>query len=147
LTRGYTGSAYHLFYADGKGSPGSDVTFFDFPLPPERRGTNSIVRTALRVTGEKSLLFWRDRLRQAGAQVGEVTEIGGRRTLPFEDGEGQRLAMIDDAGAGPPAAPYDRSSVPIEHQIRGLGPITLSVQDLSRLQALLSLALEVTAFG
>jgi glyoxalase family protein len=131
-------SAYHLFYADGKGSPGTDLTFFDFPLPPERRGNNSIVRTALRVAGESSLVFWRDRLRQAGARVDEPREIDGRLTLPFEDGEGQRLAMLDDAGAGPPAAPYDRSSVPTEHQIRGLGPITLSVHELSRLDRVLT---------
>ena len=34
-------SAYHLFYADGKANPGTDLTFFDFPAAPERRGTNS----------------------------------------------------------------------------------------------------------
>jgi glyoxalase family protein len=49
-------SAYHLFYADGKANPGTDLTFFDFPAAPERRGTNSISRTGLRVAGEKSLL-------------------------------------------------------------------------------------------
>ena len=38
-------SAYHLFYADAKGSPGTDLTFFDWPVPRERRGTRSIVRT------------------------------------------------------------------------------------------------------
>ncbi len=37
-------SAYHLFYADGKANPGTDLTFFDFPAAPERRGTNSISR-------------------------------------------------------------------------------------------------------
>ena len=35
-------SAYHLFYADGKANPGTDLTFFDFPAAPERRGANSI---------------------------------------------------------------------------------------------------------
>ena len=42
-------SAYHLFYADGQGSPGTDITFFDWPARPERRGTDSIVRTGFRV--------------------------------------------------------------------------------------------------
>ena len=32
-------SAYHLFYADGKANPGTDLTFFDFPAAPERRGS------------------------------------------------------------------------------------------------------------
>ena len=40
-------SAYHLFYADGLASPGTDMTFFDWPLPRERRGTHSIARTGL----------------------------------------------------------------------------------------------------
>ncbi|HEV2129763.1 MAG TPA: VOC family protein, partial [Longimicrobiaceae bacterium] len=38
-------SAYHLFYADAVGTPGTDLTFFDWPVPPERRGTHSITRT------------------------------------------------------------------------------------------------------
>ena len=60
-------SAYHLFYADDKANPGTDLTFFDFPAGPERRGSNSISRTILRIAGEKSLGFWRDRLKKAGA--------------------------------------------------------------------------------
>jgi glyoxalase family protein len=66
-------SAYHLFYADGKANPGTDLTFFDFPAAPERRGANSISRTSLRVAGEKSLGYWRDRLKQAGGHTGDVT--------------------------------------------------------------------------
>ena len=46
-------SAYHLFYADGEARPGTDLTFFDFPAAPERRGTTSISRTGLRVAGEQ----------------------------------------------------------------------------------------------
>jgi glyoxalase family protein len=124
-------SAYHLFYADGKANPGTDLTFFDFPVPPERRGTNSIARTSLRVAGGTSLTFWRDRLKQAGGVVGEIAEVDGRLTLPFEDGEGQRLALVDDGGVGS-AAPWEKSPVPREHQIRGLGPIVLSVSEIGR---------------
>jgi glyoxalase family protein len=130
-------SAYHLFYADGKANPGTDLTFFDFPAPPERRGTNSISATGLRVAGEKSLGYWRDRLRQAGGPTGDVTEVDGRLTLPFEDGEGQRLVLVDDGGAGS-ASPWQRSAVPAEHQIRGLGPIVLNVPDLARTEPVLT---------
>src|SRR6195952_5602440 len=80
-------SAYHLFYADGKANPGTDLTFFDFPAAPERRGTNSISRTGLRVSGEKSLAYLKDRLSKAKSSVREVMEVDGRLTLPFEDGE------------------------------------------------------------
>ena len=130
-------SAYHLFYADGKANPGTDLTFFDFPAPPERRGTNSISATSLRVAGEKSLTFWQDRLRQAGAHTGGIAEVDGRLTLSFEDGEGQRLVLIDDGGAGD-ASPWEKSPVPAEHQIRGLGPIVLSVHELGRTAVVLT---------
>lgn len=130
-------SAYHLFYADGKANPGTDLTFFDFPAAPERRGTNSISTTSLRVAGEKSIGFWRDRFEEAGTHAGEAAEVDGRLTLPFEDGEGQRLMLIDDGGAGP-SSPWDKSPVPAEHQIRGLGPIVLSVHDAARTAAVLT---------
>src|SRR5690606_2553497 len=54
-------SAYHLFYADGQASPGTDLTFFDWPVGPQRRGTHSISRTGLRVA-ESSFDFWAARL-------------------------------------------------------------------------------------
>jgi glyoxalase family protein len=130
-------SAYHLFYADGKANPGTDLTFFDFPAAPERRGANSISRTGLRVSGEKSLGYWRDRLRKAGGHTGEVTEVDGRLTLPFEDGEGQRLVLVDDGGAGS-ASPWEKSTVPVKHQVRGLGPIMLTVHDPAHLEKVLT---------
>src|SRR5215210_2285128 len=55
-------SAYHLFYADGLASPGTDLTFFDWPVGRERRGTNSISGTGLHVAGRDSLGWWRERL-------------------------------------------------------------------------------------
>src|SRR2546428_1792778 len=80
-------SAYHLFYADGKANPGTDLTFFDFPAAPEQRGTNAISRTGLRVAGEKTLGYWRDRLRQAGAVARDIVQGDGRRTLPLPERE------------------------------------------------------------
>ena len=130
-------SAYHLFYADGKANPGTDLTFFDFPAAPERRGGNSISRTGLRVAGEKSLGYWRDRLREAGAHAGDVVEVDGRLTLPLEDREGQRLVLVDDGGNGA-ASPWEKSAVPAEHQIRGLGPIVLNVHDLAATETVLT---------
>jgi glyoxalase family protein len=119
-------SAYHLFYADGQASPGTDLTFFDWPTPKEQRGTNSVVRTALRVNGRAALDYWAARLDEHKVTHGPVQEVDGRLELAFEDFEGQRLALMDDGGTGP-AHPWDRSPVPAEFQIRGLGPITMSV--------------------
>jgi len=130
-------SAYHLFYADGNATPGSDLTFFDWPAARERRGTQAIICTALRVAGEESLKWWSERLKDHRVTQQPIRERDGRLTLELEDAEGQRLALIDDGGAGP-AHPWERSPIPAEHQIRGLGPITMSVPDLEPTDALLT---------
>ena len=135
-------SAYHLFYADALGTPGTDLTFFDWPVPSETRGTQSIVRTHLRVAGHDSLAFWSERLKKAGAAPSEIVERDGRLVLDFEDPEGQRLTLIDDGGAGP-AHPWGRSPVPADRQVRGLGPIVLSVPVLAPTDAVLQEALQV----
>jgi glyoxalase family protein len=121
--------AWHLFYGDGAASPGSDLTFFDWPLPRERRGTRSIVRTGLRVAGEQALAWWLERFEELRVPHGALREVDGRPALDFEDPEGQRLALVDDGGTGP-AHPWERSPVPAPYQIRGLGPVRLSVPEL-----------------
>lgn len=130
-------SAYHLFYADGEATPGTDLTFFDWPVGHERRGTHSVSRTGLRVSGEKSLAWWQEHLRQEGVAASEIAEIAGHRAIDFEDPEGQRFRLIDDGGKGD-AHPWARSPVPAEHQIRGLGPITMSVPDLAPTELVLT---------
>ncbi|WP_271897181.1 ring-cleaving dioxygenase [Candidatus Phyllobacterium onerii] len=129
-------SAYHLFYADGEATPGTDLTFFDWPVGPESRGTHSISRTGLRVGSKASLVWWKARFTELGVKSGDIAEIGGYDSLDFEDGEGQRFRLINDGGAGA-SHPWDRSPVPAEHQIRGLGPITLSVPDITNTEAIL----------
>ncbi len=135
-------SAYHLFYADAKGTPGTDLTFFDWPVPAEKRGTSSIARTSLRVAGADTLEWWAARLREKGVTSGPIVERDGRITLDFEDPEGQRLSLVDDQGVGE-AHPWERSTVPAQHQIRGLGPIVLSVPDLHGTDAILRQAMKM----
>ncbi len=129
-------SAYHLFYADGLASPGTDITFFNWPAAPEKRGTRSAVRTGLRVAGEKALEYWRARLEAAGVSHGDITLRDGRATLDFDDPEGQRLALVDDAGKGEAHA-WAGSPVPPEHQIRGLATITMSVPEIAPTEQML----------
>ena len=135
-------SAYHLFYADARGTPGTDMTFFDWPVPRERRGTHSVTRTNLRVGGAESLRWWEARLAERGVTASRIVERDGRLTLDFEDPEGQRLALIDDGGAGD-AHPWDRSPVPAAHQVRGLGPIVMSVPSLKNTDLVLREALQM----
>jgi glyoxalase family protein len=136
-------SAYHLFYADGKGNPGTDITFFDWPTGPERRGTNSIVRTGFRIKGENAFAWWADHFRKHDVKFKDPIQRLGRLTLDFEDFEGQRLSLVNDE-SDTPFDMWEKSTVPAEHQIRGLGPITLSVPDIAATDAVLTRVMGMT---
>lgn len=135
-------SAYHLFYADGEATPGTDLTFFDWPVAPERRGTHSISRTGLRVAGAESLNYWAARFKDTGVNADAIKTIDGRAAIEFEDAEGQRFRLIDDGSHGEAHA-WERSPVPAIHQIRGLGPITISVPTLGATDAVLTTVLNM----
>lgn len=130
-------SAYHLFYADGLATPGTDLTFFDWPAPREQRGTRSIARTGLRIGTDVTLRWWVGHLDRLGARIFPVVERDGRLTLDFEDFEGQRLSLVVDGSQGEDH-PWDKSPIPPAHQIRGLGPITLSVPELRPTERILT---------
>lgn len=134
-------SAYHLFFADGAGTPGTDITFFDWPTARERRGTHAITRTGLRVA-EDSLDWWAARLTDRGVSTGAVAMLDGRASLDVEDPEGQRLRLV--AAPDPVGQPWDQSPVPADHQIRGLGPITISVPDLAPTESVLTQVMNMT---
>lgn len=139
-------SAYHLFYADGEGNPGTDVTFFDWPAAPERRGTSAVARTGLRVASGESLRFFQNRLAERGILTGNVSLIQGRESLDFEDAEGQRLRLtVESKETGFTA--WEMSPVSVENQIRGLGPITLSVPVLDETAMVLTDVLNMRSKG
>ena len=130
-------TAYHMFYADGLASPGTDLTFFDFDMPRERRGTHAITRTGLRVAGNESLKWWKDHLKKNNIITSEIVERDGRQIVDFEDPEGQRLTLADDGGKGK-SNPWAKSPVPPDCQIRGLGPITISIVEHGSTDAILT---------
>src|SRR4030081_1061962 len=77
-------SAYHLFYADAKGSPGTEQTIFDWPhTPPNPPGAGSIAPVALRVNDRASLDWWLARFDAQGVSHGEIAGRNGRAYLPF----------------------------------------------------------------
>jgi glyoxalase family protein len=123
-------SAYHLFYADAVGSPGTDVTFFDWPHAIKNRpGAGSIGLTALRVPSEEALTWWAQRLTEQGVTPRGLVEEDGQTVLRFTDPEGQELALMNDHGASG-GIPWEHSPVPAEMAIRGLHAVRLLVHDL-----------------
>jgi len=79
-------SVYHLFYADEHGSPGADITFFEYPgARPGQAGAGMIASIIHRVASEAALDFWQQRLGDEGVPT---TREPGR--LLFSDTEGMR---------------------------------------------------------
>lgn len=120
-------SAYHLFYGDARGSPGMDLTFFDWP----RSGLNvpgggSVARIALAVPDVGALDWWRERFERLGVAHGPITDRRGRAALAFADPEGQRLELVDASGvSGPHVEPWVGSPVPEAVGIRSFYGVTL----------------------
>ena len=82
-------TVYHLFYANEKGSPGSDITFFEYPGARQgRAGVGMVHRVVWRVAGDEALDFWEERLRSEGVEVSRETG-----QLRFSDPEGLDLEL------------------------------------------------------
>lgn len=140
--------AYHLFYADKVGSPGTDMTFFDWPrIGQERRGTDSIVTTAFRVDGQEALDYWMARLEEHEVAHAGLETFAGREIVRFEDPEGQRLALVDDEGAVYEGEIWDGTEVPVAYALRGFYAIMLSTPELSQLEPILTRVLNFARTG
>jgi glyoxalase family protein len=126
-------SSYHLFYGDETGAPGTDLTFFDVPHARAlQRGTGLISGTSLRVRGADSLEWWAERLDRHDVRHSGRHERAGRAALTFFDAEGQTLHLVDDSDdmeRVPDTTPWADGPVPVEHAIRGLGPVEMTVAD------------------
>jgi glyoxalase family protein len=124
-------SAYHLFYADKVGSPGTDITFFDWShVVQNQNGAGSIAEIALRLPNRESLDWWEERLSELGIPHTEIIAQGGVELFRFTDPEGQALAMVNDRGAPDAGIPWEHSPVPADHFIGGMHAVKLQVQNL-----------------
>ena len=123
-------SVYHLFYADGEGNAGTDVTFFAFPnIARNIAGSGEINEIVLRVSGPEAIAYWRKRFDQFNIPYQPLTKLAGHTLLRFTDPEGQRLALMDDGGDAAPipgGTPWAEATVPQEHGIRGLGAVSIT---------------------
>lgn len=132
-------SAYHLFYADKVGTPGTDMTFFDWPqIGREQRATDSVAGTAFRVNGREALDYWVKRLDQEGVLHHGIETFAGRAMLRFEDPEGQRLLLVDDEGAAYDGVYWPESGIPEAHALRGFYASILAFPDLEYMEMVLT---------
>ena len=124
-------SMVHVFYGDNNGTVGTLLTFFELPNAGQmRKGTDMIARIGLLVEGEESLDYFEQRLRQEGIAVSRGTYLGQSARF-FDDPEHLSYVMMDNAQRKIPddwKHPVE-NDIPAQHQILGLGPIEVHVQD------------------
>lgn len=133
-------SMYHLFYGDRTGSPGTELSFFEIPpVGSTYRGTNAITKIGLIVPSEASLLYWKERFEKLGVEHGEITTYANHPALLFEDAEGLRMALLVSPGAKVAHwQTWEKSEVPAEHQIQGMGAVEITVRRLDKLASTLT---------
>ncbi|GAC1630265.1 MAG: ring-cleaving dioxygenase [Ktedonobacteraceae bacterium] len=132
-------SAYHLFYADERGNPGTDLTFFDWPhIGRNVSGTGTIDTIALRVPGAEALAWWARHLDENSVQILNRGERAGRSSILFTDPEGMHLALFDDDKAPTTSTPWEKSPIPADVAIRGLDTATIIVRQIEPIAQVLT---------
>lgn len=133
-------SMYHLFYGDKTGSPGTELSFFEIPLVGKTyRGTNAITRIGLLVPSEDSLHYWKERFETFDVKHSEITTYANRPALQFEDAEGLRLVLLVSNGEKVEHwETWEKSEVPAEHQIQGMGSVEMTVRRLDKMASTLT---------
>jgi len=123
-------ATYHLFYADGAGTPGTDITFFPWAhAKPGTPGVGVVSETLLTVP-HGALDYWLERFDALGVRHEPVRTRFGERTLPFSDPHGMRLALVEaDDPFGFSA--WEHSPVPADRQIRALHGARAPIRELA----------------
>ena len=107
-------TVYHLFYADEKGTAGSDITFFEYPgVPQGRAGDGMVHRVVWRVESAEALDFWQGRIEHEGLEVDR-----SETSVVFADPEGLHLELAVDASEDDPLR-AEHPDIPPELALRG----------------------------
>jgi glyoxalase family protein len=123
---------YHLFYADEQGSPGADLTFFEYPgAAPGLPGAGMVHRILSRVGSEESLHFWQQRL-----SANNVSSERAEQGLRFSDREGLHHELVVDASGDAPLT-AEAPGIPAQHALRGFEGVRAYAADPSHSEQLL----------
>ena len=136
---------YHLFFADDRGSAGTDMTFFDFPgMTKGVHGRNEISKTSFRVPDDAAIEYWVKRFDRFGVVNTGIKVQFGKKTLSFSDFDDQQYQLIsDELNTGiASGTPWQNGPVPLEYAITGLGPVFVCISNYEALQAMLVSALK-----
>jgi len=136
-------TVYHLFYADEDGSPGADITFFEYPGARRGRPGAGMVHTvAFRVASTAALDFWEQRLVAASA----FPQRTPRGTLRFEDPEGLGLELVVSRASDRPLVAR-HPEIPAEVALQGFDGVRAFANDPERSRELLERVLRFAPAG
>ncbi|WP_415379535.1 ring-cleaving dioxygenase [Halosimplex sp. TS25] len=131
-------SAYHFFFADAEGNPGTSMTFFPWgeQTGKGKVGSGQVSRTAFRVP-EGSLDYWEERFDDYGVDYDERVERFGETVLPFRDPDGLPVELVEvEIHDDDPTEPWTEF-VPESAAIRGFHSVTLWLVDAEPTEGLL----------
>lgn len=137
-------NTYHLFFADDRGSAGTDMTFFDFQgISKAIKGSDEIAKSSFRVPNDKALEYFKKRFEATNVKHQEISELFGKKVLFFWDFDDQEYFLISDENDQGIASgtPWLNGPVPNEFGITGLGPIYFRTSNLKNITAVLEQAL------
>jgi glyoxalase family protein len=125
-------TVYHLFYGDEQGSPGADLTFFEYPGAARgEAGAGMVHRIVWRVSSEAALGFWSERLAARGIDT-RLTE----GSLRFADPEGLELELLS-APAAEEGLAARAPDIPGEHALQGFAGVRAYSVEPARSEGLL----------
>jgi len=137
---------YHLFYADGVGNPGTDLTFFPWPaMPPAKLGIGLTVEVPFAVP-IGALAYWQERFAKNKIAFGNIETRFGEKVLPFKDPHGLQLALAE-TGDEREFVAWNESAVPPEYQLRGMHAVRLWERDLKPTERLLTQVMRFAQIG
>ncbi len=120
-------SAYHLYFGDKLGRPGTALTFFAWPgARPGRRGTHQATSLSFSVP-DGALGFWSHRLGSLGVDF-DIRHRFDEEFIAFRDPDGLGLELVAHAGAKERPG-WDGGPIPIEQAIRGFYHVTLTARN------------------
>ncbi len=125
-------SVYHLFYADERGEPGSDITFFEYPgIQEGRPGAGMVHRIVWRVGSDEALDFWAARLSDNGSEPQRLDD-----SVVFSDPEGlvHELRVVETSDEPLTA---EHPEIPREHALQGFHAVRAYTENPSHSRPLL----------
>ena len=133
-------TAYHLYYGDELGRPGTILTFFHWPnIPRGRRGTSQVIATAFLIP-ENSINYWIDRFKSKQIEFrGPSKRFDDEQVITLYDHDGLELELVAHKSAEDRSVNvWNEGPIPIEHAIRGFYSATLSEEGYERTASVLT---------